>query len=449
MDVSTPRRIGRRRTAALAGLITTALALTACGTAGPAPAEGAGGDGAAVASIWALSGQPVEGIRQDSVDAFNEAHPDQALELTFFQNDAYKTKIRTAIGARQAPTLIYGWGGGTLKSYVDAGQVEDLTDWLAENPDVKDRLFPGAFGAATVDGRIYAMPYEDVTPIVLFYNKRVFEEAGVEPPETWDDLMALVEVFNAEGIAPFSLGGQSRWTSMMWLEYLFDRVGGPEVFDAIFAGEPDAWSDPAALQALEMAQDLVRADGFVKGFGSIAADSNADQALLYTGKAAMMLHGGWTYGGMKADGGDFVPSGDLGWVPFPVVEGGKGDPANAVGNPAAYLSVSSAASDEAKEAALTYLAEGLSTEAEVDALIGSGAVPVVNGIEDKLASTPDAEYTTFVYDLASNAPNFQQSWDQALSPAAAEELLNNIEQLFALSITPEEFAANMNETIGE
>jgi raffinose/stachyose/melibiose transport system substrate-binding protein len=448
MTVTTRRSGRRRRAAALAGVVATTLALAACGTAGPSPSGGAGGDGAA-ASIWALSGQPVEGIRQDSVDAFNEAHPDQALELTFFQNDAYKTKIRTAIGAGQAPTLIYGWGGGTLKSYVEAGQVEDLTDWLAENPEVKDRLFPSAFGAATVDGRIYAMPYEDVTPIVLFYNKKLFEEAGVEPPETWDDLMALVEVFNAKGIAPFSLGGQSRWTSMMWLEYLFDRVGGPEVFDAIFAEEPGAWSDPAALQALEMAQDLVRADGFVKGFGSIAADSNADQALLYTGKAAMMLHGGWTYGGMKNDGGDFVPNGDLGWVPFPVVEGGKGDPANAVGNPAAYLSVSSAASEEAKEAALTYLAEGLSTDAEIDALISNGAVPVVTGIEEKLASTPDAEYTTFVYELASDAPNFQQSWDQALDPAAAEELLNNIEQLFALSITPEEFAANMNETIGE
>ena len=46
-------------------------------------------------------------------------------------------------------------------------------------------------------------------------------------------------------------------------------------------------------------QNLVKANGFVKGFSSITADSNADQALLYTGKAAMMLHGSWTYGNMK------------------------------------------------------------------------------------------------------------------------------------------------------
>ena len=47
------------------------------------------------------------------------------------------------------------------------------------------------------------------------------------------------------------------------------------------------------------------------------------------------------------------------------------------------------------------------------------------------------------------APNFQQSWDQALSPAQAEALLNNIDQLFLLKITPEQFATAMNATIEE
>lgn len=446
MDLGNRRGLRRAAIGLIAG--TALLALTACGTAGPAPAAGGEG-GKGGATIWALSGQPKEGIRQDSVDAFNESHPDTPLELTFFQNDAYKTKVRTAIGAGEGPTLIYGWGGGGLKAYVEAGQVEDLTGFFEENPEVKDRLFPGAFGAATVDGKIYAMPVQDVQPIVLFYNKKLFKEAGVEPPKTWDDLMALVDTFNEKGIAPFSLGGQSRWTSMMWLEYLFDRQGGPEVFNAIFEGEKDAWSNPDALKALELAQDLVKADGFVKGFGSITADSNADQALLYTGKAAMMLHGAWTYGGMKTDGGDFVANGDLGFVPFPTIEGGKGDPADAVGNPANYYSVSSAASDEEKEAALAYLKEGVFTDDEVTAYVENGSVPVVNGIEDQIAATEDAEWTSYVYELAGKAPSFQQSWDQALSPAAAEELLNNIEQLFSLSITPEQFADNMNAVIGK
>ncbi|MGF3056288.1 ABC transporter substrate-binding protein [Microbacterium sp. YY-01] len=443
MAHSTTRTIRRTALAAAITIPAVVMTLVGCGTSGPtAP-------GADSATMWALSGQPKEGIRQGTVDDFNENHPDGTLSVTFFQNDAYKTKIRTAIGAGQAPTLIYGWGGGTLKSYVEAGQVEDLTDFFADNPELKDKLFDSPFGAATIDDRIYAMPVQDVQPIVLFYNKEIFDEAGVTPPETWDDLLDLVDTFNAAGIAPISLGGQSRWTSMMWLEYLFDRVGGPEVFDAIFAGEADAWSNPDALKALEMAQELVAADGFVKGFASITADSNADQALLYTGKAAMMLHGGWTYGPMKNDGAGFVQDGKLGWAEFPVIDGGKGDPANVVGNPSNFFSISSAATDEQKEIAKNYLKDGLFTDYEIDALIDGGGVPVVNGIEDRLAATDDGDYLTFVYNLAGNAPNFQQSWDQALNPTAAEALLNNIDQLFSRSITPQQFADNMNKTIGQ
>ncbi|MCP2030742.1 raffinose/stachyose/melibiose transport system substrate-binding protein [Okibacterium sp. HSC-33S16] len=419
--------------------------LTSCGTTGP----GGGGAAAGGASMWALSGDPNETIRKNSVDAFNKKNPKTPLKLTFFQNDAYKTKIKTAIGAGQAPTMIYGWGGGTLKSYADAGQVEDLTSWFEENPDVKDRLFAGAFGAATVDGKIYAIPIQAVQPVVFFYNKELFKQVGAEPPATWSDVMSLVKTFNDAGIAPFSLGGQSRWTSMMWLQYMFDRVGGPEVFTDIFNGKADAWSHPAALEALTKIQELVKADGFIKGFNSITADSNADQALLYTGKAAMMLHGSWTYGGMKNDGGGFVQDGKLGWVPFPAVEGGVGDPKNAVGNPCNYLSISSKASDEEKSAAKKYFTESLSNDDEVAAFIETGAVPVVNGIEDQIKETEESDFLSHVYELGANAPAFQQSWDQALSPTAAEALLNNIDQLFVLSITPEKFAQNMNETLGK
>ena len=59
------------------------------------------------------------------------------------------------------------------------------------------------------------------------------------------------------------------------------------------------------------------AGGFINGFSSIAADSNADQALLYTGKAAMILQGSWIYQGMKKDAADFVSSGKLGLHPLP------------------------------------------------------------------------------------------------------------------------------------
>ena len=282
----------------------------------------------------------------------------------------------------------------------------------------------------------------------MYYNKTLFDKAGAQPPATWDDVMKLVEVFNSQGVAPFALGGQSKWTSMMWLEYLLDRIGGPELFDAIYANKPDSWSDPAVISSGQKVQELVKANGFIKGFSSIAADTNADQAVLYTGKAAMMLHGGWAYGAMKATQPKFVASG-LGWGNFPTVPGGKGDPKNTVGNPANYFSISSKATDEEKTVATAYFIDGLFTDAEIDAYVKSGQVPVVKAAQSKLASSPDAAFLQFVYNTTAQAPNFQQSWDQALSPAQAETLLNNIDQLFLLKITPEQFASAMNATIGK
>jgi raffinose/stachyose/melibiose transport system substrate-binding protein len=446
----TSRRNFLRLTAGAAGL---AAGLSACGTSGPkSSGSSTGGSGGGGATYWFLTGQPQQAIREAQVKRFNDANSGSQIKTTEFQNDAFKQKIKTAIGAGQGPTLIWGWGGGGLKSYVDAGQVEDLTGWFSQNADLKNKIFPSAFGAATVKGKIYAVPVETTTPIVLYWNKSVFDKVGAQPPQSWGDIMSLVPKFNDKGIAPFSLGGQSRWTNMMWLEFLFDRIGGSEVFQNILDGQKNAWSNPSALQALGEMQKLIKANGFIKGFSSITADSNADQALLYTGKAAMMLHGAWTYGSMKTDGGNFVKGGNLGYMNFPPVEGGKGDPSDTVGNPGQYLSISSKASQQDKDIAKKFLSTSTLDSASVDAWVQSGSIPVVKSAKEKLASVSDkndAAWLNFVYDTSSNAKSFAQSWDQALSPTAAETLLDNIAKLFQLSISSQQFADSMNAVIGK
>jgi raffinose/stachyose/melibiose transport system substrate-binding protein len=196
-------------------------------------------------------------------------------------------------------------------------------------------------------------------------------------------------------------------------------------------------------------QDLVKANGFIKGFSSITADSNADQALLYTGRAAMMLHGSWSYGIQSSEGGDFVKSGGLGFQNFPTIEGGKGDPSSTVGNPGQYLSISSKASPEAKETAKKFFSTTLIDDAEVEGWIKSGGVPIIKGSDTKLGASPDAEFLKFVYDTSANAKVFAQSWDQALSPTAAETLLENIAKLFQLQVTPQQWVDAMNGVIGK
>ena len=133
-------------------------------------------------------------------------------------------------------------------------------------------------------------------------------------------------------------------------------------------------------------QKLIKANGFIKGFSSITADSNADQALLYTGKAAMMLHGSWTYGSMATDGGDFVKGGHLGYMNFPPVDGGKGDPSDTVGNPGQYLSISAKASAAEKAIAKKFFATAVLSDAENKEWIDAGAIPIVNGTDSLLAA---------------------------------------------------------------
>ncbi|MDP9828153.1 extracellular solute-binding protein [Kineosporia succinea] len=423
--------------------------LAACGSSGPGTENGGGGKGSG-GTYWYLSVDPNETIRRNSLDRFNKAKPDEAIKGNAFQNDAYKEKIRVAIGAGNAPTVIWGWGGGGLASWVEAGAVEDLTSWFDENPDQKERRFASALAPAMVDGKFYAVPAESVTPIVLFWNKKVFADAGLQPPTSWEDMLALVPQFVDKDITPFALAGQSRWTNMMWLEFLFDRIGGPEVFQAIFEKKPDAWSDPAAIKAMTELQKLVKAGGFGKGFASITADTNADQALLTSGRAAMMLHGAWTYGSMKEEGGDFVKNGDLGYMNFPPVAGGTGDPSNTYGNPGQYYSLSSKATDEQKKAAKDFFSTQVLSDAEQSDWVNmAGQVPIVVGVDAKFKGLEDEAWLQFVYDTASKAKVFSQSWDQALGPVAAEPMLANIAKLFGLAITPEQFAQSMNKELAK
>lgn len=148
-----------------------AFGLAACGTSGPGQSGGgeSAGGGGGTATMWALTGQPAETIRKNAVDAFNKLGKG-TITVTTFQNDPYKAKIRTAIGAGEGPTLIYGWGGGILKSYADAGQVEDLTSWIEQTSGFKERFLPSTWGAATLDDKIYAVPIQSTQPVLMYYN---------------------------------------------------------------------------------------------------------------------------------------------------------------------------------------------------------------------------------------------------------------------------------------
>jgi raffinose/stachyose/melibiose transport system substrate-binding protein len=395
--------------------------------------------------IWA-----VESSQSDTyvaaVERWNAAHADTPIELQQFPNNGYKDKLRVALGAGEAPTMIYSWGGGGLQDFVDEGFIESMTELTADKPELIDRYLPAAIGSATFDGEVYGLAVNNMQPVVVLYNKDVFASVGAQPPATWDDLMGLVTTFNDAGIAPIALAGQSKWPQLPYLAYLIDRVGGPEVFAAIAANEPDSWSDPAVIEAVTKIQELVEAGGFAADFAATSYESGAADALLYTGKAAMLVMLSSAYSNIAKAAPDFAEAGSLGYFPFPAVDGGAGDPANLTGNPSNYWSITTAASDAEKATALAFLEEQVMNDEYVSEILGRSAVPGVKTAEALIAAADD-DFSSFVFDLVAEAPNFQLSLDQALTPAQGEALSTALDRVFLLELTPAEFAETMNATI--
>ncbi|MCT2591721.1 extracellular solute-binding protein [Streptomyces sp. N2-109] len=421
----------------LAAVMSVAV-MTACG--GSEPGEGSD---AGAASAWALTGGSEDAFRA-SFDSWNNAHPDQKISSEWFANDAYKEKIRTAVGSGKSPTLIYSWAGGTLADYVRNDSVVDITDGTR---DLVDRVLPSVAANGTVDGRTYAVPNTQSQPSVLYYNRKLLDDAGVEPPATWEELMAAVEKLKGDGVTPVALAGQSVWPELMWIQYLTDRIGGPEAFQRVLDGKPGAWSQPAITEAATRIKELVDAGAFGEGFASVNADAGADVALVHTGRAAMLLQGSWVYPTFRSDAPDFVSDGKLGHTAFPTLEGGTGDPSNIVGNPTNFWSVSADAPKKAREAAVGYLNEEVFSEEHIDALLDTGTVPPVEGLEEKISEADDADYLGFVYDMVRDAEHFQLSWDQALPPGQAQELLTNLSKLFLGKSTPKQFTKAMDATL--
>ena len=431
---------GTRATAAVAAVAVGALALSACGPSGDDASGSGSGDGSA-AVVWGVEGGQSASY-EAAVDRWNEANPDRPIELQMFGNDGYQDKLRIAMGADEGPALMFGWGGGVLKSYVDGGFVDPI-----EDAEITDRYLDSVIENVTFDGSVYGAAINNIQPVVVLYNTDVFDAVGASPPETWDDLLDLVPVFNEAGVAPIALAGASKWPQLPYLSYLVDRVGGSEVVERIMAGEPDAWSDPAVIESLEMIQSLVEAGGFNADYAAIDYASGAADALLYSGKAAMMVVLSQAYSNIQTNAEQFVADGKLGYAPFPVVEGGEGDPAALVGNPSNFWSITSAASDEHKQTVQEFLATEVMSTDYMAEILDRSAVPGVEAAGELIAERDDNDFQDFVFGLSENASSFQLSWDQALSPAQGAELTTQLDRIFLLEITPQDFVDAMNATI--
>lgn len=417
------------RWTAMGAAMVMAGVLTGCGS------DSDGGGGTITAYVY---GDDAVKIQEAAVKEFNKTSKVK-VKLIPVPGTDYVNKLHSAMGSPSAPDIFYNWGGGSIKSYVDAGQVVDLTSTVKNDDTLKDSFIPSIVKAGSLDGKIYGVPMRGMQPVMLFYNKKLFAENKLEAPKTWEDLQHVITTFKAKGVIPFALGGQEKWPELMWMEYLLDRIGGPEVFKKIENGDSSGWGDPAVLKSARTIKELVDGGAFGKNFNSVDYASGGAPALLSKGKAAMHLMGSWEYSTQLGKAPKFAKE-DLGWANFPTVAGGVGDPADVVGNPTNYWSVNSRTKH--KDAAIAFLKK-MASKSYAQALVDNGDVPTTSNAASMLPGSPNPKYASDQYNMVQKAPSFALSWDQALETGIATPLLTEISKLFAGKSTPEQFVDAM------
>ncbi|MEB8338224.1 extracellular solute-binding protein [Streptomyces endophyticus] len=426
------RRTGRR--GFLAGIASLAAAgaasplLTGCSTEASAATV--------TPEVWALT-DPVQNAIQTKY--LEPGTPRRRLAV--FPNTNYTQKLRIAMGTSKGPDVFFNWGGASVGPYDDAGMVVDLAEHLPRGWAEKAFL-PASLGSArTGDGKLLGLPLKGMQPVVLFYNKDMFDDLGLAAPDTWDSFLRAVDRVKKENVTPIALAGAESWTQLMWFEFLAERLGRGKQIDALFRGTRGSWRDGPVEESLKYVRDLVERGAFGRTFGSVSYGSGTATALFATGRAAMHLMGTWEYTNLNANHKKFAAR-SLAWSSFPQMPSGAGGAGALVGNPTNYFSVSSRSNLAADH--IKMLKDRLNSRGYVDTLIAAGEVPAAAGIEDRLeAKSPDPRFSRWVYDTVAGAERFTLSWDQALQPVLKEAMLAQLQEVFLGTTSPSSFVDTM------
>ncbi|WP_327664597.1 MULTISPECIES: ABC transporter substrate-binding protein [unclassified Streptomyces] len=402
-----------------AGGAALALLLSLSGCGGGSSAAG-GGDGKIHVLVYGDSANKVE---KKLIATFNKKSKVKAVLDTIPGAD-YQAKLQTIINSKQAPDVFFNWGGGSIKPFVDAKLLMPLDDFIADDPGLRSKFLPSVFNSAMLDGKAYGVPMRGTQPVLLFHNKKALDEAGVKPPTTWAELLDAVKALKAKGITPIALGGGDQWPTLMWFEYLYDRVAGPGLFQKALDGNTTVWDSAESKKALGMIRQLAKAGAFGTNFDSVKFTDKGSPTLLATGKAGFELMGSWEYSTQQDAHPEFAKK-DLGYTTFPAVKGGKGNADNLVGNTNNFYSVLKKTAHP--EAVADFLKLQYSDEF-VKEQLGIGNLPTTTNTPDHFDKAASPEYAKFQYDLVKKAPSFQLSWDQAYPQSAATAMHQAVQQ---------------------
>ncbi|HEY3268894.1 MAG TPA: sugar ABC transporter substrate-binding protein [Armatimonadota bacterium] len=237
---------------------------------------------------------PASSARQKAiVDAFNRANPDEMVELDITNwNDGHQ-KLQTLISGNQAPDLAVV-GTRWMNEYAASNLLADLSQMDQKGLKASEFIGP-VLDTGKVGGKQVGLPCA-ASVRGLYYNEEMLAKAGVKPPKTWADLLAIAPKIQAAnpGVHAIGIQGKEVETDLYYFYFLWGAGG-----DILDASGKCALTSPAAKEALAFELGLVKS-GYCEPQPTGYNRENL-QDLFKAKKIAMTITGPWFAGMLRKD----------------------------------------------------------------------------------------------------------------------------------------------------
>lgn len=374
-------------------------------------------------------------IVSEIVSDYEAANENVTVDLQVLSNEQYKDQITVLSSSDQLPDIGMTWAAGYLDPFVEGEKFAPLDDVLEGG--LREEFVAGTLEAYEKEGQTYGLPLE-LNTVYVYYNKAIFDEYGLEAPETYEEFEQVINTLNENDVTPIALGNRDSWTGSMWYMYFADRIGGSDVLTNAI-NRSGSFEDPALVEAAAKVQEMVANDAFASGFNGLA-DEEA-KSMFMNEQAAMYMIATWDLPNFTTN--ESVPQefrDSVGYFKFPTVDG-SGDTNSFVGGPGVGLFVAenSDVKEEAKDFA-AYFVEQWGSRAVSEA----GVIPATI-VDGESLDLPDM-YVEVLQDL-NDATNLTLYADVQMSAGVAQTHLDLIQSLFGEQISPEDFAKQHEEAL--
>jgi ABC-type glycerol-3-phosphate transport system substrate-binding protein len=273
------------------GLLQTGLAGAAALAAGPllgACGSNSGSGKKATVRVWTWYTQQ-QNQWPRLIDEFQRTHPTITVQNRLFgSTDAYLPALQASVSGGNPPEI---FAPHVLAlEYGKAGISADLKKELGAS--FISKFFDSANLEYSDQGKQYALGWMAQT-FGIFYNPEILSAAGVNPPETWDDLLRVSAAVKAKTKALpciFSNNPGTNGIDFFW-PLITQITNDPSYVLRLDKQEGARWTDPPVIEALQLIDRLVRGGAFQSGIN--ATQTTQAEQLFYTGKAAMLFMGSW------------------------------------------------------------------------------------------------------------------------------------------------------------